>query len=555
MRKRRLTGKVAVTMMAAALVLSGCSGGGAGKKDASDGIVTVAAAGPVYPENFNWYGANEAGTAPGLALVYESPFILDPTDPGKLVPRLAESFEMEDDGNTMVFHLREGVMWSDGVEMTADDFVYTYGFVNGDACDDPDKCWASKPPEATDKYTAKIYFHSPEFQQIANYSMYYPIYPAHIWEERDRKTDINEEPVGTGPFTLKNFQPQQMVYEIRDDYWGGKGNGVKEVRFIPMGPIGGVQAQLGRGELDFVEAAAPGVMQDFVQKDEENNHFSVYPGGGSQIITFNTTIAPFDDAAVRRALRDSLDLQAGADLAGVGFTVPSVVGLDTVVYKNTLLPEFAEPLVADVDGAKKELEDAGYTIDAEGNLEKDGKTYPLELRIDNGNAIWMQLGQVFADQWKKNLGLTVGWMPTPTQVFNKESTLGNYAMFASGGISNGNYYQAYAQFSKSNLKEIGDDVIYGNYGRWANETMFTDTKALSSIKVDDLDSVTPLAQEMQKAIAEEAPFIPAMTNTTPILWSSRKWTGFPEPGTAKYIPSATNLNNAIDTFMMLEPAS
>ena len=176
------------------------------------------------------------------------------------------------------------------------------------------------------------------------------------------------------------------------------------------------------------------------------------------------------------------------------------------------------------------------------------------LHLDASFAEASMYGQILVNS-VFTLGLTVGWMPTPTQVFNKESTLGNYGLFASGGISNGNYYQAYAQFSKSNLKEVGDDVIYGNYGRWANETMFTDTKALSSIKVDDLDAVTPLAQEMQKAIAAEAPFIPAMTNTTPILWSSRKWTGFPEPGTTKYIPSATNLNNAIDTFMMLEPAS
>lgn len=543
-------------MLAALTALTGCSGGGGSQKQAkaNDGVLTIAKDGPRYPKNFNWYGANQNGTVPGLHLLYESPFELDAQHPGKLTPKLAESYEMEDGGSTMVFHVRKGVKWSDGTEMSAKDFAYTFNFVNGDACPDPTKCWAKKPAEATDQYTAKVYFNGPEFQQIANYAMYYPIYPEHIWTKRDRKTDINQDAVGTGPFKVKSFDPQQVVYSIRDDYWGGKGNGVKEVKFIPYGTAGGVQAQLNRGEIDLAEGSAPGVMKDYVALNKDLNHYTVYPGGGSQLITMNATKLPTSDIAVRTALRDSLDLQAAADLSGVGFTVPSVVGLDTKVYADSLLPEFKEPHKGDVEKAKKTLADAGWTV-VDGNLTKDGKAYPLSLNVDNGHPTWMQLGQVYTDQWQKALGIKVAWAPTPTQVFNKQAVLGNYTLFASGGIANGNYYQAYAQYSKGNLRPIGsDENVWGNYGRWANVDVQKATKAMQAIKPDDTDAMKPIAETIQKAVATEAPYIPAMTSTNNIMWSSRKWTGLPDPGTSPWIPAVGNLNATIDLVMALKPA-
>lgn len=555
MSTRRALG-VAMLAAAALLATAACSGGGSQAADSgkkSDGSLTVAAGGPTYPKNFNWYGANTNGTAPGLNLLYESPFELDYTKPGQLIPKLAMSYDMEDGGETMVFHLRKGVKWSDGVEMTAEDFAYTYGFVNGDACADEEKCWASKPPEVVDKYTVKLFFHGAQYQQMASYAQYYPIYPAHIWKNRDRKTDTNEKPVGTGPFTLKSYSNQQVVYTLRDDYWGARSKGVNQVKFVPMGPIGGVQAQLNRGEIDLAEGAAAGVEKDFVSLNPELNHFTVYPSGGSQIITFNTLVAPFDDVAVRKAMRSALDLQVAADLSGVGFTVPSVVGLDTQVYKDTLLPDYAKAQAPDVEGAKKLLADAGWTI-TDGNLSKDGKTYPLELKVDNGNPTWMQLGQVYTDQWQKNLGLKVAWAPAPTQVFNKSASKGEYALFGSGGVSSGNYYQGYAQFSEYNWKPVGEEPS-GNYGRWKSKEMDEAVSAMSDFRPDDTGKLKPLLEQIQKSVAEDAPFIPVMTNTAPIMWSSRKWTGYPEPGRAASIPSVAGLNNTITTILNLTPST
>ncbi|CAI9399324.1 ABC transporter substrate-binding protein [Aestuariimicrobium sp. T2.26MG-19.2B] len=533
---------------------SATSGSSASKVATNDGVITLASGGPTYPKNFNWYGANQNGTAPGLNLIYESPFALDYTKPGHFIPMLAESYEMEDDGSTMVFHLRKGVKWSDGVEMTADDFAYTLGFINGDACPDPEKCWAKKPPEATDKYTCKVYFNDAEYQQMASYAMYYPIIPAHVWKSKDRKTDTNDKPVGTGPCTLESFDPQLVTYTWREDYWGGKGNGVKTVKFKPMGPIGGVESQLDRGDLDLAEGTAPGIEKDFVAKNPELNHFSVYPSGGSQIITFNCLKAPFNDVAVRTALRGSLDLQAAADLAATGYTVPSVTGLDPQVYSDTLLPDYKQAQKADVEGAKKALADAGWTV-VDGHLSKGGKAHPIALVLDNSNQVWMQLGQVLIDQWMKALGVKVAWQPTPTQVFNDKAVKGEYDMFAAGGVSSGNYYQAFAQYSKSNWQPIGTkENVWGNYGRWQNKAMQDNVKKMSDFRSDDAEGLKPLIEAMQKAVADDAPFIPVMTNAQGVLWSSRKWTGFPEPGATAYLPGVGGVNHSILTLLNLKPA-
>ncbi|MGJ6981079.1 ABC transporter substrate-binding protein [Aestuariimicrobium soli] len=544
----------------AALVLAACSGQGGAKpgegkgSSGNDGVLTVADGGPSYPKNFNWYGANQNGTAPGLNLIYESPFMLDYTQPGKLVPWLAESYEMTDDGTTMVFHLRKGVKWSDGTEMTAEDFAFTLGFVNGEAGADPEKYWTKKLPEATDKYTCKVFFHSKEFQQMSNYALYYPIFPAHIWKSRDRKTDTNENPVGTGPFTVESFDPQLVTYKLRDDYWGGKGNGVKTVKYVPTAPVGGMQSQLDRGELDVTEASAAGVKKDFVDKNPELNHYSVYPSGGSIIMTLNCTKLPFKDAAVRRAFRGALDLQAAVDLAATGVGVPSVTGLDTKIYADTLKPEYAEPLKADVEAAKKELADAGWTVSG-GNLTKDGKSYPLSLFLDNADQVMMQMGQVLIDQWTKALGVKVTWQPTPTTVFNDKGLSALYDMWVQGAVPGGNYYIAYGQYAKSLLRPPGTkEDVWGNNGRWDNKQIQDALALMKDTRTDDVDKLLPAYHAIQDAVAKDAPFIPLYTNGRNLMWSSRKWTGFPEPASSNYSPGVGGVNTAIATLLALKPA-
>lgn len=234
--------------------------------------------------------------------------------------------------------------------------------------------------------------------------------------------------------------------------------------------------------------------------------------------------------------------------------MPSVVGLDPKIYSDTLLPEYKEAQKPDLEGAKKSLADAGWTVSG-GNLTKDGKAVPIALVLDNSNAVWMQLGQVIIDQWQKNLGIKAAWQPTPTQVFNDKAVLGDYAMFAAGGVSSGNYYQAYAQYSKGNLKPIGTkENVWGNYGRWSNKAMQDNVSKMSDFRSDDAEGLKPLIEAMQKAVAEDAPFIPAMTNTQNVLWTSAKWTGMPDPGATAYLPGIGGLNHPIETLLNLKPS-
>jgi hypothetical protein len=78
--------------------------------------------------------------------------------------------------------------------------------------------------------------------------------------------------------------------------------------------------------------------------------------------------------------------------------------------------------------------------------------------------------------------------------------------------------------------------------------------AMSDHRTDDPEHLKPLIDAIQKSVANDGPVIAAMTSTTPIMWSSRKWTGFAGPGKAASIPGVGGVTSTIPTILNLTPS-
>src|SRR5690606_9349400 len=115
----------AIALGAATALLVGCSGGSA-DDEGSEGDAPTSANLYLYqaPVQFNPLAPGQGAEQLTMSLVYDGLFTLGPDfEP---VPRIAESWEVSDDATTYTFHLREGLQWSDGEAITADDVVFTY---------------------------------------------------------------------------------------------------------------------------------------------------------------------------------------------------------------------------------------------------------------------------------------------------------------------------------------------------------------------------------------------------------------------------------------------
>ncbi len=551
MTMRRRTLMTGSLLSAAALAAAGCSfdrGASGSGDDSEDGPTEVRIAGwggTQWTQNFNLFSPTATAVTPGTSFFYEPLVRVDRTNAGVALPFLAESWEFNDEGTELTFTLRNDVAWSDGEKFTAEDVAFTWQLVlDGET----NAAYPFASVEATDDTTVKVTYDNPSFTDLMQFSSR-RILPKHIWENEDVAGYTNQEPVGTGPFVLDSFSPQQVALKVRDDWWGGASKGVQRVVLLAMSADAAKDAAI-KGDIDYGTFGWENGEEEFVAKDPENNEYSFYPTGSAAGIIFNTMAKPYDDPAVRRALRDCLDLQAAADAVKVGYDVPTKCGLDADVYSAVLAPN--QEQTPDPEGAKKTLEDAGYTVEG-GKLAKDGESWELRYDVYQPYTEWVLTGQLLADQWKTALGLDVRVNQLADQPYSDVVESGGYGMISespTGGL------QIADQASLYDSRKVGEpgDNSQGNAAFLKNTRIDEIADALMEIPPGEQeDKVKELAVEFQEIITEEAPFIATATGGWKAVFNKKRWDNFPVMGETDFVPNNTLPADAILTLMNLEP--
>jgi peptide/nickel transport system substrate-binding protein len=252
--------------------------------------------------------ANQAAFA-----VYDSLMKLTPE--GTAEPYLAKSMDTTDDGRTWRMGLRDGVTFSDGTPLNAEAVILNVQR-HIDKTASPAHTYAEliASMQAVDPLTVVFTLSEPLgsfpvlFGQTVTYgALGVIISPAALQQYGD---DIGRNPVGAGPFVLKEWIPDsRVVLERNPNYWQGEGKPyLDRLEFRPLPDTETRYASIQNGDVDLIYAA---YNQELVRAFADPNLTVYYgPGNAGEYLYFNFTRAPFDDRRMREAVVRALDIKA-----------------------------------------------------------------------------------------------------------------------------------------------------------------------------------------------------------------------------------------------------
>ena len=557
MRARR-TVALALTGLLAAAALAACSNGdGNNAANTSSSTATVLNVGmPNGPqtENHNPFLGSSSGASLGYRWMIFEPLVMingiKPTEPGK--PWLATEWKWDANFTKLSFTIRDGVKWSDGQPMTADDVAYSFQLrkdhegLNQDAI-----------PYGTITASGNKVDLTFTRSQFTNQNKILTVFvvPKHQWSTlKDPTQDTLKNPIGTGPYTVKSFTPQTTTLTLRDSYWQDLPK-VKELRYTSYNDNNAQTTALANGASEWSFVFVPNVKAVYQDKDPKNHKLWFPANLGIHGLWINTTRKPFDNPALRRAMDKVINRDDIFHQGEAGYFYPkveSVTGIPTPAGESFIAPDYKDKSHSvDVDGAKKDLTDAGFKL--EGNVLKDptGKPVTITLTDPAGWSDYITDLEIIKDNLS-TIGIKATVDKANQDAWFKNIDEGNFdaAMhWTNGGATPFDIYQNI--MDGKILKPVGKGGVSGNYGRFNSPEA---TKALDEYAnaADDATRSTAL-NTLQKIMVEQMPMIPTSASNVGGLYSTKNWVGWPDEQN-QYGPAQPTQQNALQIVLNLKPA-
>lgn len=396
-RASRILG-CAIALPLVGSLLASCSAG-AGSDSTEENVKPVAggtlvyASGDAEPSCLDPHVGGNYPQALVASQYLESLFTKDAN--GKIIPWLAESTEVSEDGLTRTITLRDGITFTDGTKLTAEAIK-----ANIEHLKDPNTASSTGylavgkvvDIEIADELTAKLTLSAPDNALLESLSMPWTAIESPKALERDQATNC-ASPVGTGPFKVESWEHQKAVNLVRnDDYVLPVENAARADdkayldgitwRFIPEAATR--YAALQSGEVDVIDNAQPDTIAT-ATKDNSLGHLDAPRPGASNRIELNSSKAPFDDQRVREAFIRAVDANSGISALYFGTAQRSYSLLSSVEPLG-----YSDESLFGTDAAKANelLDEAGWTErDAEGYRVKDGKRLSLDFPVSTNQSV------------------------------------------------------------------------------------------------------------------------------------------------------------------------
>ena len=402
-------------------------------------------------------------------------------------PMIAESWEWEDD-NTLVFHLFEGVKFSDGSACTAEDCVFTYEMAMSPESNTSGSLGLLTGVEARDELTFVV-----KTSSYSNDLMSALSTKPMVIQSKDAYEDPNNaEPwlIGTGQYKLESWvEGQSATFVKNENYWctdteGMNAPGVADkIIFKPLLEATSRVMALQNGEIDVCIDPLTTELQ-FLENDK---NLVVHTEAGTRLFYFgfNCEDEDLSNKTLRQAISCAIDKDAIVQivLGGMGKTQNTVVnrGVPTF-YDEADLGAYSY----DVERAKKLLAEAGY---AEGEL-----TFDLYAATDDPYKTIAPLVQ----NNLKEIGINVNIVSLDQATLKAECQTGNQQLF----LWRWNVIDRLSEI----YSELFGTGYASNYHHYYNTEV--DDMAYEILTVKDQDARTAKSVELQKYLAEECPQVP-----------------------------------------------
>jgi peptide/nickel transport system substrate-binding protein len=415
-------------------------------------------------------------------------------------PSLAESWDVSPDGLSYTFHLKKGVKFQDGTAFNADavkfnidrqlapkvteDMSYA-GFVFGSV----------KDVEVVDENTVKINMTSASTPFLNNLAMCLGAPIVSPKALQDNSNNVNEHPVGTGPYSFVSWtKGQNVVLKRFDDYWGTKAI-TTNVIFKFISDNSARVVALNNGEADIIDGIDATVVQ---QIESSGNKIYQAPGMNINYMAYNTTRKPFDDANVRKAISQAINVPELVKSLYQGYAEPA----------TSVLPTF-------MPGFDTSIQQAAFDLEAsKAALAKAGLTSLHIITYSNPRPYNTANGQALAEAiqgYLKNAGVTATIDAFDWTTYKEKVKAGDYDICFYGWIGDNGDPDNFM-----NLMADSDPSM--NVARWD----YADYKALiaKGLTTPNGDDRNKIYTDMEKMAAENAVWLPISHATTLVGYRS-----------------------------------
>jgi peptide/nickel transport system substrate-binding protein len=496
-QQRRRPLRLAVVLLAIALVGAACGGGGGGGDTGSSSTAikeggTLSYAADQEPTGFNNNTSKDNGTSVLNVVINLFPpvFRLHPDYSVQLNKELMDSAEQtSSDPQTIVYKIKQAAVWSDGTPVSADDFEYLWKNLNG-SIEDNDVAATTgydqirRVTGSDGGKTVTVVFKEP-FSDWK--SLFYGLLPAHYMAKVpggwNNGLDRNPEKIPTnGPYVISGWDRGQSLTLARNDrYWGPKAHLDSIVfRFLPESTTQPAALQNNEVDLIYPQPQLDLVAQVKAMPDVTSE---LNIGLSFEHLDFNFKNEHLADLRVRQAIATGLNLTEVVNRTVKQFT-DEAQPLGNRIWLPGQRPyqdHFGQYGKGDVAGAQRLLEEAGYTRGADGVYAKGGKRLSLRISTTAGNQLRETQGQLVQAQLKE-VGIEL-------KIANVESTKLFGEWLPDGNFDIANFAWVGNPFAISSSQDIYRSGGGSNYGQYR------------SGKVDDL--FTRAVREVDEAKAAE----------------------------------------------------
>ncbi len=346
--------------LVAALVITGCgSSSSTGSNTAPKPSDTLIYAQGAEPRGMDPALVDDGESAKVMINIYDG-LLKYNKDSTKVEPSLAKSWDVSPDGLTYTFHLQEGVKFHDATDFDADAVKF-----NIDRQLPPqvteDMAYASfvygsvKDVQVVDKKTVKVNLTAPSTPFLANLAMVMSAPMVSPKALKDSKNNVNQAPVGTGPYKFVKWAKDENIVLVRnDEYWGTKAI-TKNVIFKFIKDNSARVVALNNGEADMIDGIDATVVKQIT--DAGNKIFQA-PGMNINYMAYNTSRAPFNDAKARAAVSQAVNVPELVKSLYQGYSEPATSVLPTFMegYDKSI-----SQVAYDAEAAAKAIKAAGLT--------------------------------------------------------------------------------------------------------------------------------------------------------------------------------------------------
>jgi peptide/nickel transport system substrate-binding protein len=447
----------------------------------------------------------------------------------KVVPALATSWDEKPDSIT--FHLRTGVKFQDGTPFNADAVVFNFRrafdktfpanqSLTGTGQPGVPYTYlvpAYKAVNKVDDMTVRVDINPTPFA-LRTFST-----PATFIESPDAVQAKGKEyalsPVGTGPYKVASFEPNQRWELVRnDDYWGPKPAPDRVIGIIKTDPAALVNDLLS-GNIDAMVAPPPANVD---QLKAANFTVTFYPSLEIDYMALNTTKPPFDDVLVRQAANWALDKEALAKvLNGQGAPIYADWFEEAYGYNGDVTDYKYNP-----DKAKQLLDQAGWTLPSNGTVrQKNGQDLSVKLVMRIGQTGVQGAQPTVATSNLQAVGFKVDLQAVDAATYNS-TTVGVFSPTCCD-LANAGHASSFPDPIDWLTRWTTASIPPGerNFAFWSNRD-FDTLVAAAKVEQDPAKRLQEL-KDAQKLMRDQAPILWGNRYQQPVAWNPSKIQALP----------------------------